>query len=315
MICLSGSRARIAQSSFGCAASIEILVDLRSRELGQERIAGRLLLHARRVAEAQVERGGPAHAVDRAVDRRHGEAPRLLRSRLQERLVELHHVGAGGEQVFDLLVQRRGAIQRQRGLVAIVLVVELLRHGERAGNGDLDRPVGIGAQERDVARLHRLPPADRADHARHDLETAGRARGNLRRVLAVHALERGGETVGVALAAHLAVGDDVDAGALLVADREQRGVVLRLLEPGRLDAPQLARAGTWRNDLRQAPAVDQPVGLRVAADQRRGQQGVRETFRHWRPMRFSAGWLHTILSRKSGTPERRRSCAGPDATA
>jgi hypothetical protein len=117
------------------------------------------------------------------------------------------------------------------------------------------------------------------------------------------------------LAADLAVGDDVDAGALLVADREQRGVVLRLLEPGRLDAPQLARAGTWRDDLRQAPAVDQPVGLRVAAHQRRGQQGVRETFRHWRPMRFSAGWLHTILSRKSGDAGTAPVRCGPDATA
>ena len=271
MICLSGSRARIAQSSFGSAASIEILIDLRGRELGQERIAGRLLLHPRRVAEAEVERGRPAHAVDRSVDRRHGEAPRLLRPRLQERLVELHHVGAGGEQVSDLLVQRRGAGECQRGLVAIVLVVELLRHGEGAGNGDLDGPVGIGAQERHVARLHWLPAADRADDSRHDLDTAGRTRGNLCRVLAVHALERGGETVGVALAAHLAVGDDVDAGALLVADREQCGVVLRLLEPGRLDPPQLARASTRRNDFRQEPAVDQPVGLGVAADQRGGQ--------------------------------------------
>jgi hypothetical protein len=66
-------------------------------------------------------------------------------------------------------------------------------------------------------------------------------------VIRVDALERGGESVGVAFAADLAVGDDVDAGALLVADREQRGVVLRLIEPGRLDAPQpraRARGGT-----------------------------------------------------------------------
>ena len=157
--------------------------------------------------------------------------------------------------------------------------------------------------------LHRLPAADRADHPRHDLDTARRARGNLRRVVAVHAVERGGETVGVALAPHLAVGDDVDAGALLVADREQGGVVLRLLEPGRLDAPQLARASARRNDLRQAPAVDQPVGLRVAADQCRGQQGVRETFRHWRAdavFRWVAPHYPKLQKRDAG---RRRSCA------
>ena len=50
-------------------------------------------------------------------------------------------------------------------------------------------------------------------------------------IVDVDALERGGEAVRVALAAHLAVGDDVEPGALLVADGEQRRVVLRLLEP------------------------------------------------------------------------------------
>ena len=53
-----------------------------------------------------------------------------------------------------------------------------------------------------------------------------------RRVVDVDAFERGRETVGIAFAPHLAVGDDVDAGALHVADRDQRGVVLRLLEKG-----------------------------------------------------------------------------------
>ncbi len=303
MIRLSGSRARMAQSSLGSAASIEIWSTFDACELGQKRIAGRLDLHPRRIAEAEVERGGAAHAVDRAVDRRHGEAPRFLGARLQERLVELHHVGAGGEQVPDLLVQRRGAGKRQRDLIAVVLVVELLRHGERAGNGDLDRPVGIGAQERYVAHLHRLAAPDRPDHPRHDLDATRRARGDLRRVVAVRAVERGGEPVGVALAADLAVGDHVDAGALLVADREQRGVVLRLFEPGLLDPPQLARAGAGRDDLNQPLAVDQPVGLRIAADQRRRQQGMRGALRHSRPMRFPGAWLYLIVGRKSETPE------------
>ena len=95
--------------------------------------------------------------------------------------------------------------------------------------------------------------------------------GDRRRVVVVDAVERGGEAVGVALAAHLAVGDDVDAGALHVADREERGVVLRLLEVRLRDAPQLVHAHA-RHHGREHGAVDQPVGLRVAADDGGRQQ-------------------------------------------
>ena len=70
---------------------------------------------------------------------------------------------------------------------------------------------------------------DLADDARHRRLLA-RARLTSPGLLDVDALERRGEVVGVAFAAHLAVGDDVDAGALHVADGEQRGVVLRLLQ-------------------------------------------------------------------------------------
>ena len=85
--------------------------------------------------------------------------------------------------------------------------------------------------------------------------------------------ERGGEAVGVALAPHLAVGDDVEPGALLVADGEQRGVVLRLVEPLRVDAPQLARAHARREAGGELLAVDQPVGLGVGADEAGGEHG------------------------------------------
>ena len=61
-------------------------------------------------------------------------------------------------------------------------------------------------------------------------------------VVDVDAFERGREAVGIALAPHLAVGDDVDAGALHVADRDQGRVVLRLFEESAGDAPHLRRA-------------------------------------------------------------------------
>ena len=83
-------------------------------------------------------------------------------------------------------------------------------------------------------------------------------------VVVVDAVERGGEAVGVAFPAHLAVGDDVDAGALHVADRQQRGVVLRLRQIGLRHAPQLVHAHP-RHRVLEHGAIHQPVGLWVAA--------------------------------------------------
>ena len=61
------------------------------------------------------------------------------------------------------------------------------------------------------------------------------------RVVEVHALERGRESVGVAFAPHLSVGDDVDARPLHVAYGDERGIVLRLLEKLGRDTPDLLR--------------------------------------------------------------------------
>src|SRR5690606_31464819 len=73
---------------------------------------------------------------------------------------------------------------------------------------------------------------------------------------------------------HLAVGDDVDARAFLVADRQDRRVILRLLQPRLLDTPQVACACARGDDVGEALAVDQPVRLRVASDERGGEQCV-----------------------------------------
>ena len=65
---------------------------------------------------------------------------------LHPRLVELHDVGAGGEQIEDFGVDRGGETERHRLRVAIEVVLRLFAHGERAGDGHLDRPIGVGAQ-------------------------------------------------------------------------------------------------------------------------------------------------------------------------
>ena len=54
--------------------------------------------------------------------------------------------------------------------------------------------------------------------------------------------------------------------AALRPDRQDGGIVLRLLEPGRIDAPQLARAHARRKSVGQLLPIDEPVGLGIAAN-------------------------------------------------
>ena len=133
---------------------------------------------------------------------------------------------------------------------------------------------GVGLQELEVAQLDRVLPADPPDHAGDRVGVAAAVeRGP--RVVDVDALERGGEAVRVALAPHLAVGDDVEAGPLLIADGEDGGVVLRLLEPLRADPPELVGPHPRREARRQLLSIDEPVGLRVGA-----HEGGREELGH-----------------------------------
>ena len=109
-------------------------------------------------------------------------------------------------------------------------------------HGDLDPAVGERAQELDVAYLDRPRAADRADDAR-DRVLVARAVERDAGLVEVDAVERGREAVRVALPAHLAVGDHVDAGALHVLHGEPGRVVLGLLEV-RLGHPPELRART-----------------------------------------------------------------------
>ena len=97
----------------------------------------------------------------------------------------------------------------------------------------------------------------------------------MRGIVGVDAFERGGEAVGIALAADFAVGDDVDAGALHVADRDDGRVVLRLLQMLLRQPPHLVHARA-RHRLRQHGAIDQPVRLRIASDHGGRQQMLRQ---------------------------------------
>ena len=224
-------------------------------------------MNDRGIAEADMHGRGAGDAIERAVEGLQPELARLVRSRLHIGLVDLHDVGAGREQVLDLLVDRRCVIERQFLLIVIEVVLSLLRHGKRPGHGHLDRAIRIGAQELHVANLDRMLATHLADNARHRIGMTGAVESRTG-IVDVDPFERGREAVGIAFTPHLAVGDDVETGALLVADRQPRCIVLRLVEPFGRHPPQFARAHPRRKAPRQILAVDQPVRLGIRPDQR-----------------------------------------------
>src|SRR3954466_7274281 len=92
-----------------------------------------------------------------------------------------------------------------------------------------------------------------AHDAWNDRKTAG-AVWRLARVIAVDTVERGRETVGIAFAPLLTVGNDVEPGALLLVDCDQRRVILRGFELVGGNAPQLARPHPRRHLLAETRA-------------------------------------------------------------
>ena len=121
-----------------------------------------------------------------------------------------------------------------------------------------------------ILHFHRVLAADLADDARHRIRMA-RAVERAARIVDVDAFERGGEAVGVALAPDLAVGDDVEPGLLLRPDGEQRRVVLRFGEKASGTRHSSLRAHARRETPGELLAIDQPLGLRIAADERSGK--------------------------------------------
>ena len=135
----------------------------------------------------------------------------------------------------------------------------------------LDHAVGVGTQKLYVTHLNGMPTADRTDNARHGIGMAATIERRAR-AIDVDAVQRRCEAVGVALTPHLAVGDNVEPRALLVADGEDRGVVLRLLEEFRRNAPQLLRPHARRKAAGKLLTIDQPFGLGIGPHQRCWQE-------------------------------------------
>ena len=235
-------------------------------QLGQERVAVRPVVDDRRVPEAQVHRGRPGHPVQRPVDDGDAVSACLVRPGLQVGLVELHDVRPGREKIPDLLVYRLRIAERKFLGAAVELVLRLLRHRERTWHGDLDGPAGVGAQEGHVLHLDRVAPPDRPGHPRHRVRVAAAVQRGAR-IVDVDAIQRGSEPVGIALPADLAVGHDVQAGQFLGPDGEQGRVPLRLVQIVGRHPPQLGSPDPRREAVPQPLAVDEPIRLRIAANE------------------------------------------------
>ncbi len=216
----------------------------------------------------------PRTPSERAIERGDAVFAGFVRRSLHPGLVDLNVIRAGGEQVLDFFVHRGCVVQRDGFLVFVELVHRLLGHGERTGHGDLDLPVRVSPQELDIAHLYRVLSPDLALDAR-DQNLMPAAAGDLAGIIQVEPFERRREAVGIALASHFAVGEDVQAGALLVADREQRGVILGLFQPFQRHAPQIGGADARGHLFAELVAINQPVGLCVRSHQRGGEQSYR----------------------------------------
>jgi len=90
-------------------------------------------------------------------------------------------------------------------------------------------------------------------------------------IVEIDALEFGREPVRIAFAPYLAIGDDVEARALLIEDREPCCIILRFRELLLVHTPEFAGAHARRKALGELRAVDQPFGLGIGSDQARGQ--------------------------------------------
>ncbi len=108
------------------------------------------------VPEAEVQRRRPLYAFKRAVDDLYPIGSGLLRPRLQVRFIDLYYIGSGCLQAFDLLVDGCRDIHCQSFLIVVVIILRLLRDGERAWHGDLDAAVGVAPQKLHVAYFHRV---------------------------------------------------------------------------------------------------------------------------------------------------------------
>src|SRR3989454_4193445 len=158
-----------------------------------------------------------------------------------------------------LLVEESRELQREPPAVAVVLVGERVhdRHGPR--QRELEPPGRVGPREGALRRVGRRPAAERPGDGGHLGLVAVRADADRDAAGGVDALDVLEEAVDEGVPALLAVGDDVDARGLLLAERGPHGVALALRQGRARPAPRRP----------EAPPPPAPRGLGQTAGDRR----------------------------------------------
>src|SRR6266540_6100215 len=189
------------------------------------------------VAVADVHHRLAGQALDRAVEGRDAPVAHLVHVDVEGRLVELDHVHAERGELARFLADQGSQRHAELRAAAIVGVVDGIGDGHGPGDGELDSTPGLSAEEAHLVGVDRTAPAERRRHRRHVGFVAVAAdadRDHFREVHAVQPLDEAPDEVTPRL---LAVGDDVDAGLLLVAECQADGVALALLKRRALEAP------------------------------------------------------------------------------
>lgn len=194
----------------------------------QDGMAGRPRLDDRGIARADMHRRRPGGALQRGGQRVQPVVRGGPGAGLHPGLVQLHHVGAGGEETGDLLVTARAwAMARARGspskpscaccdmvrgpgtVILVTRVPCFLRHSRSATS---------------TACLRRISATTRGTGS------GWPGRSSAVPGASISTPQRAGEAAGTAFAPDLAVGDDVEPGLLRQLERGRPGVVPRLCE-------------------------------------------------------------------------------------
>ena len=206
------------------------------------------------------------HALKRAIDRSDAVAAGFLRPRLQPRLVELNKVDARRLDVAQLRID--GVREGERHLLVVRVEIALACCAIVNGPGSvilvllrvLARRNAASRTSTGAVRL--IGPTTRGT-----FPTVPVRPDDLGRVVGVDALEHKRETIGVAFPPDLAVGHDVDTGALHIADREDGRVVLCGFEELCLGTRQIS--GAWMRGTRSTSAPRGPPANPAADSCRR----------------------------------------------
>ena len=207
------------------------------------------------VAVADVRRRRALQSVDGLVQGLDAPVLHVLREDVEGGLVELDHVDAGLLELAGLLVQDLREGHGHLRPAAVVGIGDRVADGHRAGQGELQFLLRLGAGEFHLVQVHRRGPGQRPGDRRDFELVAIVPDAHERLLLPVDAADLLEEAVHEVDAEHLAVGDDVDAGLFLVAQPLGGRAALAVLE--RL-AGELPAALEFLG-------LGEPVGARQAA--------------------------------------------------